>query len=473
MAPADRPRVSVVGLGPAGPAHLAPAAREAMAGAAAVFLRTRRHPAAEAFSDVPSFDHLYEACPTFEEVYRRIVDELVAAAADAAAAGGPVVYAVPGSPLVAERTVELLRADPRVDVTVVPAISFLDLAWARLGVDPVASGVRLVDATAFATEAAGERGPLLVAQCWSGEVLSEVKLSVDAGDGREPEVTLLHHLGLPDEQVVTVGWWEMDRAMEPDHLTSLWVPRLAEPIAGDVVRLVELVRTLRRSCPWDREQTHASLARHLLEEAYETVDAIAVLDRSLGAGPAVAGHADVSDPDAVADLCEELGDVLFQVVFHSVLAGEEGLFTMGDVARGVHDKLVGRHPHVFGDVVAETPDAVAANWEVLKKAEKGRTSVTEGIPAALPALSLAVKLQKKAASVGVPEPDVADLQRSLADTVRGLSSGAGDRERAERFGAALLHLADLARRAGVDPEDALRRAALVLRDRVVAAEHLG
>ena len=474
-APTDRPRVSVVGLGPAGPEHLAPAAREAMAGAAAAFLRTSRHPAAEALTGVPSFDRLYEACPTFEEVYRRIVDELVDAARDAAGGGGTVVYAVPGSPLIAERTVELLRADPRVDATVVPALSFLDLAWDRLGVDPVASGVRLVDGTGFASQAAGERGPLLVAQCWSRDVLSEVKLSVDAGgDGHEPQVTLLHHLGLPDERVVTVGWWEMDRAMEPDHLTSLWVPRLAVPIAGEVARLEELVRTLRARCPWDREQTHASLARHLLEECYEAVDAITALDRSLGASSVAEGGAGAGpDPVAVADLCEELGDVLFQVVFHSVLASEEGLFTIGDVARGVHRKLVGRHPHVFGDVVADTPDAVVANWEVLKKTEKGRTSVTEGIPTALPALSLATKLQKKATAVGLPEPELGELERTLADALRVPVAGAEAGPWAERFGVALLALADLARRAGVDPEEALRATALALRDRIVAAERLG
>jgi tetrapyrrole methylase family protein/MazG family protein len=468
---AARPRVVVVGLGPAGPEHLAPAARQAMEGAAAAFVRTSRHPAAGAFAGVASFDHLYEAGETFDEVYRRIVDQVVAAALGAAGSGGTVAYAVPGSPLVAERTVELLRADPRVDVTVVPALSFLDLAWDRLGVDPVTAGVRLVDATAFATEAAGERGPLLVAQCWSAAVLSEVKLALEA-DGAEPEVVVLHHLGLPDEQVVTVGWWDIDRTIEPDHLTSMWIPRLAEPLAAEVVRLDELVRTLRQRCPWDREQTHASLARHLLEESYEALDAIAALARSVTPRDAAAPV----DPAVVADLCEELGDVLFQVVFHAALAREEGFFTLADVARGVHDKLVGRHPHVFGDVVAATPDAVAANWEILKKHEKGRTSVTDGIPTALPALSLATKLLKKAEAAGLSPADLAGVEAGLAAlAARGAGGPAGEGgERAgvdaESLGRMLFALADLARTAGVDPEEALRAAALSLRDRIVAAE---
>ena len=146
------------------------------------------------------------------------------AALDAAPEG--VVYAVPGSPLVAERTVDLLRADGRVAVTVVPALSFLDLAWAALGVDPLDAGVRLVDAGEAGSVLADEGGPFLVAQCWSRHLLSEVKLAVPDEDGRElPRPVLLHHLGLEDEVVVTVDWWDLDRTVEPDHLTSALHPR--------------------------------------------------------------------------------------------------------------------------------------------------------------------------------------------------------------------------------------------------------
>ncbi|HEX4083012.1 MAG TPA: SAM-dependent methyltransferase, partial [Acidimicrobiales bacterium] len=223
-----RPRVTVVGLGPAGPDLLTAAAAELLATASTAFLRTDRHPAAVAFGAVPSFDRHYETADSFDDVYGRIVDDLVVAAEAAVSAGRrePVVYAVPGSPLVAERTVELLRADPRVDVTVVPAMSFLDLAWARLGIDPVAAGARLVDGTRFETEAAGEWGPLLVAQCWSTDVLSAIKLSVDVDrlppDQPVPTATVLHHLGLADERVETVDWDDLDRAVVPDHLTSVW-----------------------------------------------------------------------------------------------------------------------------------------------------------------------------------------------------------------------------------------------------------
>jgi tetrapyrrole methylase family protein/MazG family protein len=369
-----------------------------------------------------------------------------------------VAYAVPGSPFVAERTVVMLRGDGRVQVEVVAAPSFLDLVWERLGIDPVAAGVRLVDGASFAAEAAGERGPLLVAQCHSRQLLSDIKLAGDdaAGEDTGRTAVLLHHLGLPDEQVREVLWADLDRSLEPDHLTALWVARLAAPVAVELARLDELVHTLRARCPWDRRQTHGSLAGHLLEETYEALDAIEVVAAT---EPEVA-------PEAVDHLAEELGDLLFQVYFHAVLAGEEGHFTLADVARGVHDKLVARHPHVFGDVVADTPEQVAANWEVLKKSEKGRTSVTEGIPSALPALALAAKLQGRAASVGLERPDEAGVRRQLVAAVERLGPGSS----ADAVGEALFALVDLARLVGVDPETALRARAGAFRRQIEARE---
>ncbi|HYA68733.1 MAG TPA: SAM-dependent methyltransferase [Acidimicrobiales bacterium] len=284
-----RPRVVVVGLGPSGPELVPAATLSAVAGAARFFVRTERHPSVEAVRSsapvaVEGFDHHYESGESFEEVYTAIVDDLVAAAEVVAPGGGYVAYAVPGSPFVAERTVQLLRSDGRVEVEVVHAPSFLDLVWDRLGVDPLTAGVRLVDGASFAVEAAGERGPLLVAQCHDRSVLSAMKLAIDdvdavgSGSGQAPRAVLLHHLGLADEVVLDVAWEDLDRSLEPDHLTSVWIPSLVLPVASEMVRLDELVRTLRERCPWDRGQTHASLARHLLEESYETLDAIEELD---------------------------------------------------------------------------------------------------------------------------------------------------------------------------------------------------
>jgi tetrapyrrole methylase family protein/MazG family protein len=417
------PRVVVIGLGPAGPDLLTAGTLARIEAVAHRYLRTQRHPAAAAVGNATTFDDLYETASSFDEVYAAIVEALVAAAGE----HGEVLYAVPGSPVVAERAVELLLADDRVEVEVLPALSYLDLAWARLGVDPVALGARLVDGRRFATEAAGERGPLLVGQCDQPHVLSDIKLALDDG----PEVVVLQRLGLPDESVQRVAWDDLDRAVEPDHLTSLWIPVLAEPVAGEVARFHELVRTLRAECPWDREQTHASLTRHLLEETYEVLEALDQVDEEAGTG--------------FEALEEELGDLLFQVVFHSVLAAEEGQFTLADVARGIHDKLYARHPHVFDPQpgVHDTTAYLTAEWERRKVEEKGRDSVMDGIPAALPALAYAAKVQKKAESQGVP------WRTLLADD--------------DDLAARLLELVDEARTTGADPETELRSATHRLR----------
>ena len=470
-------RIDVVGLGPAGPELVTAGALALMADASVLFLRTRRHPAAVLHADARSFDHHYESADTFEEVYRSIAEDVVAAAVE----HGTAVYAVPGSPSVAEDTVALLRQHPmvldhRVALAVHPAVSFLDLAFDRLGVDPVTASVRVVDGETFAVDAAGERGPLLVAQCWSTAVLSDIKLSVEVGPA-EP-VTLLHHLGLEDERVVEVAWDELDRTFVPDHLTSLWIPHLAAPVAAELVQLDELVHVLRERCPWDRRQTHGSLARHLLEESYEVleaIDAVARVDADPGDHVTDGSRGDVEE-QAVAHLEEELGDLLFQVYFHATLAAEAGRFTLADVARGVHDKLVSRHPHVFGDVAADTAEDVATNWETQKLTEKGRTSVTEGIPAALPALALAAKLQRKALAVGMVLPTVADEATQLAARVGQLSmveSGlpvtdgeGGGAAGAEAIGDLLFSLTNVSRLLGVDPETALRARAGAFRSEV-------
>ena len=443
------PRVVVAGLGPAGPELVTAGTLDAVARIRHRFLRTARHPAASISPGAQAFDDVYDDAATLEEVYGRIVEALVAAATE----HGEVLYLVPGSPAVAERTVELLRADRRVKAEVLAAPSFLDLAWDRLGVDPLAAGVRLVDGRRFAEEAAGERGPLLVAQCDSRTVLSDIKLAVEEGGCA---VTVLQHLGLPDERVFEVAWDDLDRAVDADHLTSLWVPQLAAPVARELARFAELVRTLRQRCPWDREQTHQSLSRHLLEETYETLEALSALDQP---GP---------PGEAYAHLAEELGDLLFQVCFHATLAAEAGQFTLADVAQGIHDKLVHRHPHVFGTVEADTAGQVMANWERIKQAEKRRESIMEGIPAALPSLLYAHKVQRRAASVGFDWDSVEGAYPKVAEELAELRADPGQ----EELGDLLFAVVNVARHLDLDPEAALRRAAVKFRDRFVAVEEL-
>jgi tetrapyrrole methylase family protein/MazG family protein len=422
-------RVVVVGLGPAGPELATTAARDAIARVPVRFVRTTRHPSAVLVDQASTFDDVYDGAGTIDDVYPEIVRRLVAAATE----HGEVLYAVPGSPSVGERTVELLRdaaAAGTIDLTVVPALSFVELAWARLGVDPVERGVRIVDAYRFAVDAAGERGPLLVAQCDTRSVLSDIKLALDLGG---PPLVVLQRLGTPDEHIAEVERADLDRAVEPDHLTTLFIESVAPAVASEVARFDELVHVLRERCPWDREQTHQSLTRHLLEETYEVLEALERLDPETG--------------DGYDHLEEELGDLLFQICFHATLAGENGAFTLADVARTVHDKLVIRHPHVFGDAEADSAEAVMSTWEQRKKDEKGRASVFEGIPSSLPSLLYAHKVVRKAESIGAPVPDQAAV------------------EDAEAIGDALLALVVAARALDVDPEAALRAAARELSDR--------
>ncbi|MCU1498955.1 MAG: putative MazG family protein [Acidimicrobiales bacterium] len=444
------PRVVVVGLGPGDPSLVTAGVLDAIAATPVRFLRTARHPSALLVTGAATFDHHYESADTFDEVYRRITADLVAAAVE----HGEVLYAVPGSPRVLERTVDLLDAEAAagvIELSVLAGLSFTDLAWVRLGVDPYERGVRLVDGHRFAAAAAGERGPLLVAHCHNRRVLSDVKLAVD--DAPPEPVVVLQRLGLPDESVTTVEWAELDRSFEPDHLTSVYIPALASPVAGEVASFVELVARLRAECPWDAEQTHATLARHLLEETYEVLEA---LDAMGDGGPD-------ADAEGYTHLEEELGDLLFQIVFHTTLATEAGQFDLADVARGIHDKLVHRHPHVFGEVAVAGSDDVVANWEQIKKAEKGRTSIFDGIPAHLPALLYATKVTKKAATVGL---DVADELSSAEEALSAARSDITD----ATVGRLLLASVLLARAGGVDPETALRTASAALRDRAQAIE---
>ena len=417
-------KVIVAGLGPAGPELITGAVRDAIGQTRRRFVRTRRHPAAVAVEPAESFDDVYDQAESLEEVYRAIAHRLASEAA-AEDGDGDVLYAVPGSPLVAERTVELLRSMAGVELEVLAGLSFADLVWDRLGIDPLAAGVRLVDGRRFAVDAAGERGPLLVAQCDAAHVLSDIKLAaLDALDRSGTDeangpVVVLQRLGLPDEQVFQVAWADLDHAVVPDHLTSLYVAELGAPIAREVAQFADLATELRRRCPWDQEQTHQSLRGHLLEETYEVLEAL-----------------DSVDPDTLsgyAELEEELGDLLYQIVFHSVLATEAGQFTLADVAQGITTSSSPATPTYSASQFRSGRGGgcreVLVNWEAIKRDQKGRSSVMDGIPPGLPALLFADKVIHKARSVGVePDVDTATVAGRLYDAVLAAQAAGLDAE---------------------------------------------
>jgi MazG family protein len=226
-----------------------------------------------------------------------------------------------------------------------------------------------------------------------------------------------------------------------------------EGLEQALLELQRLTERLRRDCPWDREQTAQTIVPHTVEEAYEVADA------------ALAGDDE--------KLLDELGDLLFQVYFLALLLSEKGTGDLGAVARNVHDKLVRRHPHVFGEVVADTAGRVKENWERIKREQEGREGVFHHVPEALPALLFARKVQQRAKAVGFEYPDVDGALADLDDELRELKADLGSPERrAEELGDVLFAAVNVARKLDTDPELELRRAAQRFRKRVEIAEEL-
>jgi tetrapyrrole methylase family protein/MazG family protein len=453
--------VVVVGLGPAGADLLLPAARHALERIPYRFVRTARHPAVDDLAregvTFRSFDHMYDEAATIDDVYPAIVEALV----EAVGRDDEVLYAVPGNPAVAEHSVALLRARDDVTVEVIPGLSFAELAWARAGIDPMATGARVADAADL--RISDGSGPVLIAQIDSALVLSDVKLTLLEELDADSSVIVLQRLGLPDESVRDVQLGELDRVVEPDHLTAVIAWLEPSSVGAAMERFVALTERLRGpgGCPWDAEQTHRSLARYALEEAYEVVDAIEQL-------PVGAPAADVP-AERYRALEEELGDLLYQVVFHATLAREAGAFTIRDVVIGVHDKLVRRHPHVFGDVDVANVDEVRHNWEQIKREEKGRTSVLSGVDPALPALLYAHKLLGKAASVGIEPPPRGEAAARAVAAANALGSGATAEPEIE-LAELLAAVVALARSIALDGETTLRGWAARFRERFEAME---
>ena len=310
-------RIIVVGLGPAGPNYLTVETLGLLEGGAPIWLRTTRHPAAVDLEIAGSFDSLYERSDSFEQVYSAIVSELVTAARTA----GTVVYAVPGSPMVAERTVELLSCHPQVlsgslELDVRPAMSFTALCWRALGLDPMAQAATIIDALSLSVQGAGRIGPLLITQVHSVEVLDEIIGVLD--DVAPDTVTVLQALGTTNELVATVAWTELRSVVEPDHLTSLWIPRLTTELAGSIVRLDEMVRELRLG-PTDFAGQSFDSVREMLPDATATVSS--AIDAHIG-----------GEDDASFELEDGLADLLIVLVLQARLAAEAGFFTIEDVA---------------------------------------------------------------------------------------------------------------------------------------------
>jgi MazG family protein len=437
--------LTIVGLGPGKVGHISMETLWAIKAAQEVILRTQVHPSVSLFAQegikFVTCDHFYEENSDFEHVYEQITDYVLKETEDK-----DIVYAVPGSPLVAERTVVLLRekaAQMGIALAILPAMSFLDLIYTRVGIDPI-EGLRVIDAKDEQALADAGKYPLIVTQVYSKLVASELKISLMEVLPDETEIFFLRNLGLEDEDFLRIPLFELDRQEHIDHLTTVYIPAVAQAGIMDIKPLDEVVRTLRApgGCPWDREQTHSSIRQGMLEEAYELLEAI--------------------DDKDVEGMREELGDVLLQVVFHARLAEEAGVFTMQNVVDDIVAKLIHRHPHVYGTIeVANTTD-VLKNWEALKAEEKkDRKRVLDGIAKGLPALMRAYKLQSKAAKVGFDWNNKDDVWAKVLEELEELQEAVKENNIAHiewELGDTIFALANYARHLNLEPETAVNAA---------------
>lgn len=502
--------ITIVGLGPGAVGHLSLETMGLLKSDAQVILRTAVHPSVEELYkekvNFTSCDSFYEEGASFEEVYDKIVAHVLEAGAK-----GDVVYAVPGSPLVAERTVVLLREQAKakgLELVIKPSMSFLDLAYVDLGIDPIA-GLRIIDAQDFEAVADAGKYPLMITQVYSQFVASDLKLALMENLSDDYEIYFLRNLGLPDAECRSIKLFELDRQPNIDHLTSAYIPAMPEDLsvaglmsfgedddekdiftyedeeeedaaavvadlvdeivaeaddeevevelyedttesglltpnafdAVDVMPLVDVMRILREpgGCPWDREQTHQSIRSNFIEEVYEFLEAV--------------------DNNNYENMCEELGDVLMQVVFHARMAEEAGHFDMQDVVDGVTDKLIRRHPHVFGETHVENSAQVLVNWDAIKKEEKQeRKHILDGVTQDLPSLLRAYKIQGKVAKVGFDWDSAEDVWTKVEEEIAELKAAisSDNKEEVEKeLGDLLFAVVNYARKLKVEPEVAL------------------
>ncbi|MHB1684572.1 MAG: bifunctional methyltransferase/pyrophosphohydrolase YabN [Bacilli bacterium] len=441
--------IHIVGLG-GGSVNSLPYGTLGLLGAGhPAYIRTVRHPVVS-FLDregitYTALDSFYETASSFAGVYEAMAGYLLGETDR----HGEIVFAVPGHPAMAERTVRILaERAPSAGHQIVygPGQSFLDDMLLRIGVDPV-EGLLLLDADDVDGALLRPVLHTVIVQMYNTAKAMDVKAALAEIYGDVHEVVVARGVGLGDEESIRrIPLYELDRLDGIDHLTSLYVPPLRERSQrlGEWSELLQIVSTLRSpdGCPWDIEQTHQSLRPYVIEEAYEVAEAI-----------------DNSDVDALVD---ELGDLLLQVALHSQIGQDEGYFTVRDVTRALSEKLIRRHPHVFGDAEALDAEAVKANWQRIKSAEKPvaaeRPYLLDRVKRAQPPLLESGALQAEAALVGFDWPDRKGVFAKIAEEIVELEQAVTVEDQLEELGDLLFSVVNLARRLNLDPERACRMA---------------
>lgn len=439
--PAD---ITIVGLGPGPLAALSLAAWQALHGEHPVVLRTERHPCVDALRTYIAFttcDVFYEQNAEFHDVYDHIAQHVIQMAQE----HGGVVYAVPGHPWIGEQTTALISARARTSgfsVTTIGGTSFIEGALAAVGCDGM-NGSQITDAMLLAQQhhpRVETTLPLLVGQVYARWLASDVKLTLLNAYPDDHQVILVQAAATAEERTQRISLHQLDHLDCFDHLTSLYVPPLARE--SSFTALQEIVAHLRapEGCPWDREQTLLSLRQDLLGEAMEVLEAI---------------DAEETGAENSEHIAEELGDLYLLPTMMTQIATEEGRFQSGDVMRSIVQKLIRRHPHVFGSVTVDGVGQVLTNWDEIKAQEKrakgeAASSPLDGVPAALPALEKARVLQSKAAKAELLD------RTELAAAVPALWADFQQQPTEQSLGALLWGLVALAKTHDLNAEDALR-----------------
>lgn len=437
--------IKIVGLGPGAPEALTVGALEVLKRNANLFLRTEKHPTVEYIRTLgikfETYDNAYEKYESFDEVYKAIAEDLMEKHSKA----GNIIYAVPGHPLVAEKSVFLLMdyCDKKnIEYDILPAVSFIDVVMERLKIDPI-DGVKVIDAFEVKNHIFDKRIGTIITQVYDNYIASEVKIAVSEYYRDDTEIFFVRAAGIKGiESIRKIHLYEMDRQPDIDYLTSIYIPRDLDN-SKDFHDLIDIMDRLRGEdgCPWDREQTHESLKRYLIEESYEVLEAI--------------------DEQEDSKIVEELGDVLLQVVFHAVIGKEEGYFNMSDVIQGICKKMIDRHPHVFGNVEVKNSSEVLSNWEDIKKEEKGMQTITEEmehIAKNLPALIRAEKIQNKAKRVGFDWDRVEYALDKVLEELNELKEVYNGENKArilEEIGDLIFSVVNVSRFLNINPEEAL------------------
>lgn len=440
--------ITILGLGAGDLNQLPLGVYKKLLKAESLFLRTKEHPVVEELEleglKYQSYDYIYEENDVFNDVYEKIVENLMQEAETK-----DITYAVPGHPLVAEKTVQLLlekKKQQLINVQVEGGQSFLDPLFTSLGIDPV-EGFQFLDGLAFEEDELQLTQHIIISQVYDNMVASHVKLTLMEQLPDDYPVYIVTAAGSQNEVVQEVPLFELDRNVTLSNLTSIYIPPVKDDalLTHDFRMFKKIIAALRGpgGCPWDQKQTHQSLKKYLLEEAYELLEAI--------------------DNEDDLHMTEELGDVLLQVVLHAQIGEDEGFFSMKDVIKVVTEKMIRRHPHVFGDKNAETAEDVVKNWEEIKKNEKNGEevhSILDEIPKSLPGTMKAYKLQHIAGKVGFDWKEVEPMWAKVTEEIEEFQEVVNtevfnEKNMISEFGDVLFALINVARFYKIDPEEAI------------------